>query len=321
MRILHPFRYPGEQQRDLVRARRLQWWTLAYLASAIVLLYFVVGSSQAMRAILLEQVLGLLPPIAFLVSSYVSQRAPNERFPFGFHRAVSIAHLAAALTLFGMGGYILVTSALTLVSEEHPTIGSILVFDRVIWLGWLMLPVLAWAALPAAILGRMKLPLAYSLDNKVLRADADMDKADWTTAAAAMVGVLGVGLGLWWADAVAAGVIALDVLRDGARNIRGAVADLMDQRPVTVSRGEHDPAIQAVQDYLDALPWVASTELRLREEGELLIGEVFLAAHDPEMPGLLREAERAVQEAKDLDWKIYELTAVLETPEGRGDAS
>lgn len=45
-----------------------------------------------------------------------------------------------------------------------------------------------------------------------------------------MVGVLGIGFGLWWADAVAASVICLDILHDGVRNLRTVVADLLDSQ-------------------------------------------------------------------------------------------
>ena len=321
MRTVRPFRYTDERRRVLRRARHLEWWTLAYLASAVALLYLTLGSSQAMRAAWLEDMLSLLPPIAFLVTSHLARREPTERFPFGFHRALAIGHLAAGLALAGMGSYILFDSVTALVRLEHPVIGSITLFGEVIWLGWLMLPVLLWSGVPAVTLGRRKLPLAAALDNKVLRADADMNKADWLTAAAAMVGVIGVGAGWWWMDAAAAGVIALDVLWDGIRNTRGAVADLMDQRPVTVSRGEHDPVIRRLKEHFDTLPWVARTQLRLREQGELLVGEVFLVPHDPDAPGLLRAAADAVRDAKRLDWKLYELTVVLEPPGERSDAS
>ena len=59
-----------------------------------------------------------------------------------------------------------------------------------------MLPALAYSALPSVLLGRAKIPLAEELHNKVLYADAKMNKADWLTAGAAMVGVVGIGFGL-----------------------------------------------------------------------------------------------------------------------------
>ena len=88
-----------------------------------------------------------------------------------------------------------------------------------------------------------------------------------------------------------------------------------------MSRGDHDPAIARLQAYFDDLPWVARAELRLREHGELLLGDVFLAPREPVEADALREAARAAREAKELDWKIYELTVALETLDDRSDAS
>jgi len=47
-----------------------------------------------------------------------------------------------------------------------------------------------------------------------------MNKANWLTAGAAMVGVVGIGFGLWWADAAAAAIIPLDITEDGVSNPR-----------------------------------------------------------------------------------------------------
>ena len=64
-------------------------------------------------------------------------------------------------------------------------------------------------------MGRIKLRYAEQLSDKVLRADADMNKADWLTGLATAVGVLGIGLGFWWADAVAALVVSISISKDG----------------------------------------------------------------------------------------------------------
>ena len=191
---------PPELQRTLRKARRLEWLTIAYLVSAVLLLGLVLGNSQAMKTAWAEDLLSLIPPIAFLVAIRLNARPPTERFPYGFHRATSIAHLCAALALFTMGAYLLIEAVIKLVTAEYPTIGSVELFGQTTWLGWLMLPALAWSAIPAVFLGRAKIRLAEELHNKVLYADAKMNKADWLTAGAAMVGVLGIGFGLWWAD-------------------------------------------------------------------------------------------------------------------------
>jgi len=113
-----------------------------------------------------------------------------------------------SLSLFALGLLVLYDSVSRLMQSEHPPIGLVEPFGiGPLWLGWLMLPALAYSTLPAAFLGRAKLPLARGLHDRVLLADAEMNRTGWLTAGAAMLGVVGVGLGLWWADAVAASVV------------------------------------------------------------------------------------------------------------------
>jgi cation diffusion facilitator family transporter len=306
---------PPDLKSTLRRARRLEWLTFAYMASAVVLLALVLGSSQAMKTAWIEDLLGLIPPVAFLVAARFNTRGPTERFPYGFHRIVSIGHLCSALALFVMGVYLLIESALKLITMEYPTINSVELFGRTIWLGWLMLPALAYSALPAVFLGRAKIPLAEELHNKVLYADAKMNKANWLTAGAAMVGVVGIGFGLWWADAAAAAIISLDITKDGVSNLHRAVVDLMDQAPTTVDGDDADPLGDELASMLRGLDWVEEVDLRLREEGQVYFGEALVVpSNDTNIP---EKVEDALRRARDLDWRIHDLalTPVRELPE------
>jgi cation diffusion facilitator family transporter len=296
---------PPELQRTLRKARRLEWLTIAYLISAVILLALVLGNSQAMKTAWAEDLLSLIPPIAFLIAMRLSVRPPTERFPYGFHRATSIAHLCSAVALFAMGVYLLIEAILKLLTAEYPTIGSVELFGQTIWLGWLMLPALAWSAVPAVFLGRAKISLAEELHNKVLYADAKMNKADWLTASAAMVGVVGIGFGLWWADAVAAGLISLDIAKDGFSNLRRAVVDLMDQTPTTIDQDQTDPLREKLASMLEDLDWVDKVEVRLREEGQVYFGEVFVVPSNE--TNIMENIEDALKRARDLDWRIYDL--------------
>ena len=306
---------PPELQQTLSKARRLEWLTIAYLISAVVLLALVLGSSQAMKTAWIEDLLSLIPPIAFLLAMRFNSRDPTGRFPYGFHRIVSIAHLCSALALFVMGTYLLVESIIKLITAEYPTINSIELFGQTIWLGWLMLPALAWSGLPAVFLGRAKITLAEELHNKVLYADAKMNKADWLTASAAMVGVVGIGFGLWWLDAVAAALISLDITKDGVSNLRRAVVDLMDQTPTTIDEDDADPLRDRLAEMLQDLDWVEDVDLRLREDGQVYFGEALVVPSDE--TGILEKVEDAMKRARDLDWRIYDqaLTPVRELPE------
>ena len=271
----------------------------------MVLLALVLGSSQAMKTAWIEDFLSLIPPIAFLLAMRFNSRDPTGRFPYGFHRIVSIAHLCSALALFVMGTYLLVESIIKLITAEYPTINSIELFGQTIWLGWLMLPALAWSGLPAVFLGRAKTTLAEELHNKVLYADAKMNKADWLTASAAMVGVVGIGFGLWWLDAVAAALISLDITKDGVSNLRRAVVDLMDQTPTTIDEDDTDPLRDRLATMLQDLDWVEEVDLRLREEGQVYFGEALVVPSDE--ANITEKVEDALGRARDLDWRIYDL--------------
>jgi cation diffusion facilitator family transporter len=287
------------------RAVRLEWLTIGYLLSAIFFLYLTLGNSQAMKAAWIEDCLSLLPPAAFLLAARLRRRPPGERFPWGHHRAVSIAYLTASFALLVLGGYVLFESALKLVTAEHPSIGTVVVLGEQVWLGWLMLPALAWTGLPAVVLGRKKLPLADALHDKVLYADAEMNRADWMTAGAAAVGVIGIAFGLWFADAVAAGVIALDILRDGWRNVRAAVDDLMDARPRRYDNRADHPLVDEAREALRRLDWVADARVRLRENGHVLTGEAFVVPVDGQ--DVVERVAAARDALNDLDWQLHDI--------------
>lgn len=60
-----------------------------------------------------------------------------------------------------------------------------------------MMGVMALIAAPAVVLGHLKIKIAQPLPNKLLYADSKMAKADWQTNVASIVGVAGIGVGLW----------------------------------------------------------------------------------------------------------------------------
>jgi cation diffusion facilitator family transporter len=320
---------PDELQAAQQKAERLEWITIAYLVTAVTAVYFTLGSSQAMKGAFIEDILGFFPPIAFLVATRIRNRQPNDAFPFGYHRSMSVAYFVATLCLIALGGFLMVDSIDKLMRGEHPTIGMVELFDFQIWLGWLMIVVLLYTGLPMVILGRLKQEPAAQLHDKTLFADSQMNKADWMTAFAAIGGVLGIGAGLWWADSVAAILIATDILHDGIKYAKGSMEDLTDGRPRKHDEKRPHPLIDKVEKEVAAMDWVDEAVVRLREDGHLLAGEIIVVPSSED--GLLERCERATEQIRGLDWKLHDVMFVpvreidgldeLEiTAVGRGDA-
>lgn len=305
------FSLPDDKRQTLSHAVRLEWWSIGWLLSITVVMYLSMGSSQAMKTAWVEDVLSLIPPILFLVAAHFHDKPASTRFPYGYRRSVMLAFLGASFALLLLGGFLLFEASVALVRQEHPTIGMIELFGVELWSGWVMIAALVYSVVPPVILGRKKLRLAEDLHEKTLHVDAEMNKADWMTAAAAILGILGVGAGLWWADSAAAAFISLDILRDGLKNVRKAVGDLMDQSPTQVDGSGRDGIADDLRRRLLELPWVARADLRLRDEDYVVSGEAYVVPRDTtDLLARLAEAEQAIAEA---DWRSCDIVVVALT--------
>ena len=264
---------------DFARAKRLEWWTLGAMATVVAVMFLTMGQSQAMRSALFEDVLSLVPAVTFLIAARFEPRDPTEKYPFGFVRVNSLAFLVAAVALTAVGGFLLYESAMTLLMAEHPTVAPVELFGHSVWLGWLMIAALAYSVVVPMILGQMKLPVARRLRDKVLHTDALMQKADWQTGLAGIVGILGIYFGYWWADSGAALFIALSILRDGISSMRTAAAELLDGAPRNLDNSDIAPEAERLRARLEAL-WPHG-DVRLRESGRYFIATVD-GVHPPD---------------------------------------
>lgn len=291
---------PDVRAGDLARARRLAWWSIGLLLTIIVVMGLAMQSSQAMRTAWVEDLLSLVPPIVFLVAAHFEGKPATRKFPFGFQRVNSLAFAIAAVALTSMGALMLWEAGHTLLSGERVTIGLVTIFGREMWAGWPMVAALIYSVIPPVILGRMKLPLARSLQDKVLHTDAMMNKADWMTGLAGLGGVIGLGYGLWWADAAAAGVIAFSILHDGVRAMRSAAAELIDGAPRALETDEvaHDAA-ELERALAERFP---GAQVKLRETGPYIRAVVEGAG----APG--EDAKPLWPETVERPWRLWEVT-------------
>lgn len=277
-------RLPKPIRDDFARAKRLEWRTLWWMSMVVVVMFLVMGSSQAMRSALIEDVLSLVPAVTFLIAARFEPKDPTEKYPFGFVRVNSLAFLVAAVALTAVGGFLMFENAVTLLMAEHPTVAPVEVFGHSVWLGWLMIAALAWSVVVPMILGRMKLPVAKRLRDKVLNTDALMQKADWQTGLAGIVGILGIYFGYWWADSAAALFIAFSILRDGLANMGTAAAELLDGTPRELGSAALSADAQRLRARLERL-WPEG-RVRLRESGRYIVGTVE-GVHPPDdLPNL-----------------------------------
>ena len=234
---------------------------------------------------------------------YSENRKPEQRHPFGHHRYATIAFVAAAFVLALLGTYLGYEALTKLLTRESPSIGGYAAFGVTFWHGWLMIGVMALTAVPPMLLARAKIPVARLLHDKPLYADAEMNRANWITNSAGIIGLGLVASGFWWGDAAAALIISLDIMRDGWTHVARSLSDVMDHHPVDLESGKEDPIVAAVQRTLHALPFVADARLLMREHGRYLYAEIFITpnAHMPSVTEASREVRAAVTA---LEWRL-----------------
>ncbi len=284
---------------DVKRGERLEWWTLGWMTSVIVIMWFVMGASQAMKAAVIEDILSLVPAFVFLISVHWERKRPNRRFPFGYRRANSLAFMIAATALLSVGGFLAYESISTLVRQEHPSVGGITLFGHTVWLGWLMIAALAYSIVPPLILGHIKQPVAIRIRDKVLHTDALMQKADWQTGLAGIAGIIGIALGWWWADATAALFISLSIIKDAIGALEKAVSELLDGAPRALDSNElSDDATQLIATLKARF---GKADIRLRETGRYIAAEVDCAS-----PDVIPTAQELMGD--DLAWRLASLT-------------
>lgn len=305
MKGIKAFELPAELQQELKAAKKIEWITLIYLSSVVIVMYLTMGSSQAMKTAWLEDLLSIIPSISFLIATKINTRPPDDKFRYGYHRVFSIAFLIGASALLGMGVFMVYDSIISLIKLEHPTIGSRMFFGHQVWMGWIMIAALVYSSIPAMILGFKKLPKARKLHNKILYTDAEAQKADYMTAFAAIVGIIGVGFGLWWADAAAALFIAISVVWDGIKYISAAVKDLMDRYPVTLEKQQKDPLVEEIHQLVLSWDWVKDAKVRFREDGQVYLGEIAVIPVKEINIELLEKSYKILDE---YHWKINDVT-------------
>lgn len=137
-----PRRLPEDQQNLMRRDRWLKLVWIFVLGTIVVVIYFTPGNSQAMKTTLIEDLLSFVPPLAFLLCSWIEEWSASDRFPLGFIRINTLGYLISSVALAGVGAFLIIDSALVLIRAEQPTIGSVEFFGMTLWLGWLMIAAL-----------------------------------------------------------------------------------------------------------------------------------------------------------------------------------
>lgn len=231
----------------------------------------LVGNSYALVADAVESTADVLSSLIVWGGLQVASRSPDERHPFGYGKAESLAAAVVALMLVGaaMG---ISWQAIGEIRTPHHTPAP-----------WTLGVLVAVVGIKA-LLSRRVHGVGTTIGSMAVKADAWHHMSDAATSAAAFVGI---SIALWggpgwesaddWAALVASGII----LFNGISMLRPAIADLLDEMPGA-------DVVEPVRRAAEAVEGVLATEkLAVRKTG-LTYRVTIHVQTDPEMP--LRQA-------------------------------
>ncbi len=257
----------------------------------------VLGHSYALIADAVESAADVFSSLIVWGGLRISAREADERYPFGYGKAETLAAMSVAFMLFGAAGGIAIQAVREIVTPHHAPAPF-------------TLGVLMGVVLLKEILFRRVFRVGEAVSSTAVRADAWHHRSDALTSLAAAIGIsiALVGGPGWeeaddWAAIAAAAVIAWN----GLRTFREAARDLMDRAPrgdVIARVAAAATAVEGVRDihklkvrraglgvYVD-LDVQADPQMSL-QEAHILSGKVKSAIREalPETLGVLVHME------------------------------
>ena len=268
-----------------------------FIGVALVLGKLVVGLLTGSLGILSEAVHSILDVIASvfaLVAVRTARKPADSEHPYGHGRAENVAAFAEGVLLMITAVGIAFEAVRRLVAGGGAVNAAGYAFA-------LLIVTLFVEAGRAGILRGV----GRAADSEALQADATNRLADVLATVAVLAGLIGVRMGLEWADSVAALLVAAIIARAAAMVAWRSVDILMDRAPAGAER-QLRSAIEAVNGVREV------RSVRVRRSGPNLLGDASIAT--ARMLSL-EAAGRLVDEVKNVSkatLPALELTVVVE---------
>ena len=165
--------------------------------------------------------------LVILAGLYLTTQPPDFEHPHGHERIEPFVSLFIAVGVFAAGGAVLWQSATTVLAGTYTGGGSLLAVG-----------VLVFGAVSKYFLYRYCFSVGQERHSPAIVATALDNRNDILTATAALVGVVGAGLGYPVLDPLAAGVVSFGILYTGVEIVRDNVNYLVGAAPPEELRAE-----------------------------------------------------------------------------------
>jgi cation diffusion facilitator family transporter len=244
----------------LARARRVIKWT-AFIILALAITWFVVAllsGSVGLLAKGIDSLTDLIAIITVFLGLWLAQRSPNEKYPYGYFKAETLAALIVAVFIFITGLGVLwqaiqrILFPTDLVFLELAIIVSIISIPIIFLMSWYLKKV-----------GR-------ETGSDAVYNSGQEKQMDILASIAVFIGLVFTWFGLPWVEPIVGFAIGLFILRSSVKLIYESGLILMDA-------GQDPEQITAIEQLVSPILGVLGVHaIKLRRAGPICFGEMHL---------------------------------------------
>src|SRR6266571_2528744 len=221
-----------------------------FIVAAIQFAIAGIGGSAGLFADALHNLGDVLTTVALWIAFVISNRAANQRYTYGYHRAEDLAGIFIVLVIIASAVAGAWESIQKLSSGSAPT--HLLLSMAAAVVGFVGNEILAW----------YKISVGKRINSVPLVADGQHSRIDGLTSLAALIGLIGAAFGLRIADPIAGLVITvviLTVVYSTSRSVLQRLLDAVDPHvvPSIIATASEVPGVEDVGDV--RARWVGHT--------------------------------------------------------------
>ena len=230
---LHSVKPPSHKSSTLEKRAPLVATALSLILAVIKLTVGIMSGSVALLASAVDSIMDMFVSVFNFMAIRLSDRSPDEQFPFGYGKIEALAATLEGLVVMGSGFFILYESVQKYIHKESVTHISLSI---------------AVMAVSIVIVGGLVAFLSYVVkktNNMVIKADLLHYKTDLYSNGAVLLSLAIIYFTDWfWIDILFGGAIGLYIIKEAYELVEEGVKVLLD---VSLPKEEVDKIIEIIK--------------------------------------------------------------------------